>query len=139
MILPSITFSNWTLWTDRTNIKGVENPGVYMLAHFANPPNTIDLNEREIIYIGETCDQSLCKRWEAFHGCAVGSRKKGHSGGVTYREVFAGENVEQLFVAALPVDKLSVEIRPLFIRYIERKLIFEYALQWEKAPQCNRK
>lgn len=112
---------------------------MYALAHFAKPPDIIDLNEEEIIYFGETCNQSLRKRWQDFHGCVFGSRKKGHSGGVTYREIFTGKNIEQLFVAALTVDSLSIEICPLFTRYVERKLIFEYALKWGNAPKCNRK
>jgi len=138
MSLPPITFSNWIQWTDRAKISGVEKPGIYVLAHFAKPPSTVDLQAQEIIYIGETCDQSLRQRWGQFHRCAF-EGKDGHSGGITYWKLFDGKHIERLFVAAFPVDSLSDALRPLFIRYVERKLILEYAVKWGTAPKCNRK
>jgi len=135
---PSITFTDWTRWVDRSRIGGLEKPGVYVLAHFAERPSTVDLQAQEIIYIGETCHQSLRKRWAQFHQCAF-EEKAGHSGGITYRRLYDGKSTEQLFVAAFPVDGLTERLCPLFIRYVERKLILRYAMKWDKAPDCNRK
>ncbi|HUV05835.1 MAG TPA: hypothetical protein VMX94_12090, partial [Armatimonadota bacterium] len=82
MNLPPINFSNWTRWTDRREIVGYKTPGVYALAHFNEEPNTVDLQSQEIIYIGETCDQSLDKRWGQFERSAFApEEKKEHSGG----------------------------------------------------------
>jgi hypothetical protein len=138
MSLPLITFTNWTRWTDRTRINGVEKPGVYVLAHFAKPPSTVELQTQEIIYIGETCGQSLRQRWGQFHRCAF-EGKDGHSGGITYWRLFNGKDIERLFVTAFSVDGLNDQLCPLFIRYVERKLILEYAVKWGIAPKCNRK
>src|SRR4030042_2744103 len=106
MGLPSITFSNWMPWTNRIKISGIGKPGLYALAHFVKPPSTVDLQTREIIYVGETCDQSLRQRWGQFHRCAF-EGKKGHSGGITYWKLFGGKTIDQLFVAGFPVAGLS--------------------------------
>ena len=137
MALPPITFSNWAPWTDRSEIAGYKNPGVYALAHFKKPPKTIGLQSKKIIYIGETCT-SFRKRLGEFERSAF-KGKKGHSGGKTYREEFGDEKKDQLFVSAFPVHVLSDELRPLFIRYLERKLILEYAMKRHRLPDCNRK
>jgi hypothetical protein len=42
-------------------------------------------------------------------------------------------------VAALPVKDVEETIRPFFIRYVERKLIWEYANRQRALPKCNRK
>jgi hypothetical protein len=60
------------------------------------------------------------------------------SSGETHRAVL-NDNGDNLYVAAPPVNKLGNQLRPLFIRYVERKLIWEYALEWGVAPKCNRK
>ncbi|MFA5293815.1 MAG: hypothetical protein WC496_12400 [Phycisphaerae bacterium] len=138
MSLPPITFSNWVRWIDRTNINSLGSVGVYILAHYKEPPGIVDLQSQEIIYIGETCNQSFSKRWEQFHSCAF-KGKENHSGGETYWKLFSGKYIEYLYVASFPVDGLSDELCPLFIRYVERKLILEYAIKWGAAPRCNHK
>ncbi|MAD80585.1 MAG: hypothetical protein CMJ50_07050 [Planctomycetaceae bacterium] len=91
----------------------------------------------EIIYFGETCSQTLSTRWNQFNRSAF-LGKDGHSGGWTYREEF-GDEGHSLYVAAFPVDGLPDELQPHFIRFVERKLIWEYILKWERTPVCNRK
>ncbi len=137
MSLPQVIFSNWTHWTERTKISGVDKPGVYVLAHFVKPPSTVDLQDGEIIYIGETHGQTLRSRWGQFHRCAF-KGKEGHSGGITYRNLFREEKIEQLYVAGFPVDSLSGDLCPVFIQHLERKLILDYVLKWDKRPNCNR-
>ena len=139
MSLPDIVFSKWTRWNDRTTLNEVDYPGIYVLAHFkTHPVGDADPLAQEVIYIGETCDQLLRVRWNQFHRCAF-EGKRGHSGGMTYWRVFGGKGGENLFVAAFPVGNLDDQIRPLFIRHVERKLILEYALKWDAPPKCNRK
>ena len=139
MKLPKITFSAWTRWADRTTIDGIDTPGLYLLAQFKNPPiGNADSQAQEIIYIGETCERTLRKRWDNFHRAAFQGKKNIHSGGETYREKL-GDDGNNLFVAAFSVGESDGQLRPLFIRYVERKLILDYALEWDAAPKCNKK
>lgn len=136
MNLPQVIFSNWTKWMERTKISNIKKPGVYVLAHFVKPPSTVDLQAKEIIYVGETHGQTLRDRWGQFHRCAF-KGKKGHSGGRTYWSLFNGGKIEQLYVAGFPVDSLSGDSCPVFIQYLERKLILEYVVKWDRRPKCN--
>jgi hypothetical protein len=139
MNTPNIVFSKWTRWAARTDLdKIIESPGVYVLAHFATPPpGNANPQTREIIYIGETCARTLKERWNGFHRAAFG-KGKNHSGGKKYQEKCGG-NGNDLFVAAFPVVELNEELRPLFIRYVERKLIWKYSREHLAPPECNRK
>jgi len=125
-------------WADRKRIDGRTKPAVYILARFEHPPSgtACPLTE-EIIYFGETCSQTLSARWNQFNRSAF-QGKFAHSGGWTYREEF-GDDGHTLYVAAWPVDGLPKELQPHFIRVVERKLIWEYILKWERPPTCNRK
>ena len=142
LTLPRIVFSRWVRWTDRLTLDGIDSPGVYVLAHFNKPPRrAANTRVREVIYIGETCGQSLRKRWRQFHRSAF-EGKDGHSGGKTYRthrESFGRAWRDSLCVSAFPVNSLGDELRPLFIRFVERKLILDYARRWGSLPRCNKK
>jgi len=78
-------------------------PGVYLLAHF-NAPILGNANpqSKEIIYIGETCEQKLAERWHQFHRCAF-EGKRGYSGGISYWKAFGTKEKKHLFVASIPV------------------------------------
>jgi hypothetical protein len=133
-----MVFSRWMRWDRRSTLEGVDFPGVYLLAHYDSTPiGNANPLAREVIYIGETCDNSLSGRWRQFNRAAF-NEGAGHSGGVTYRQLY-GSRLKDLFVAALPVRGLSDEIRPLFIRYVERKLIYDFARAHGVAPKCNKK
>ncbi len=138
---PEIQLSHWQHWTHRTSIELVRtSPGLYVLAQFSGeavPIGPADPLAKQVIYIGETCDNSLMGRWQQFAGSAFKGRP-GHSGGESYRREI-GDQGEGLYVAAMPVKKLDENIRPLFIRYVERKIIWEFAKKWGKAPLCNLK
>jgi len=135
---PEIIFSHWTRWIERTSLKGIRSPGVYLLTHFdVAPAGRANPRAEQIVYIGETCNNSLMRRWRQFNRSAF-EGKFGHSGGRTYRQVFGGQG-DSLYIAAFPVEGLDEEIRSLFIRYVERKLIWEFARKWSAAPRCNRK
>ena len=135
---PWTRLSAWIPWEERDILAGAELPGVYLLAHFAGTPRgQADPLAKAIIYIGETCDNSLKGRWyqfnrSAFHG------KPGHSGGSTYREQHLRFR-RQLHVAAIPIEGLGEAVQPYFIRHLERKLLWQYILKWGRPPACNRK
>ncbi len=132
-----IIFSHWTRWTERTLLKGIHSPGVYLLAHFdVEPAGQANPRAKQIVYIGETC-KNLMRRWRQFNRSAF-EGKFGHSGGRTYRRVFDDQG-DNLYVAAFAVEGLDEQIRSLFIRYVERKLIWDFARNWGAAPRCNRK
>jgi len=136
--LPDVAFSDWAPWEKRASISGSDQPGVYVLARFDDPPfGRADPLAREVIYVGETCDNTLRGRWRQFERSAF-EGKRGHSGGRTYRATFADDGAT-LYVAAFPAGQVGDELRPLFIRYVERKLILDFALRWGKAPVCNLK
>lgn len=112
-------------------------PGVYLLAHFARCPKSVVASHERIIYIGETCGQTLRQRWKQFATSAF-FNKAGHSGGFTYFESFPRKHRANLAVAfATPHDE-----EPLLthhIRYLERRWLFRYVQAHGLPPSCNRK
>jgi len=137
MEMPQIKFSKWFQWAERTKIENIDSPGVYILAKFKEIPiGNAKTNDENIIYVGETCDQTLKKRWYQFNNSAFRD-KPGHSGGWSYESTFK-DNGEDLYVAALPV-KLPDNLKHLFIRYLERKIILEFALKYNLQPKLNKK
>lgn len=112
--------------------------GVYLLAHFESaPPTEVDPIAKEIVYVGETCGQGLRKRLKQFAKSARDGRFA-HAGGRNYFAIFKGIR-KDLFVATFSPPDLPSKVEPAFIRYVERKLIWEYARKWEAMPLCNRK
>jgi hypothetical protein len=135
---PPITFSPWTRWVEHTAIPNIHLPGVYLLAVFeAPPPRRVDPLAEAIVCIGESSDNGLLRRLYQF-GHSAFDGKPGHTGGLLYREAF-GDAGESLYVAAFPVAHVPREVRPLFIRYVAQKLLWEWARTWGVAPVCNRK
>ena len=105
---PAFQFSEWMRWADCSRHDGINQPGVYLLGKFDSPPPTISCLDKNVIYVGETVDQSLEKRLNQFSRSAF-SRKYGHSGGWTFSDDFlSGIKQDQappwLFVALLPVS-----------------------------------
>ena len=138
MRLPKIKFSKWVKWSERSKIDNSNFPGVYLLAKFKRVPKEhASPLDKNILYIGETCKNTLKGRWKQFNSSAC-YNKDGHSGGFTYYKKYKG-NVKDLFVSALPVMNLNEGLIHLFIRYTERKLLLNYGLRYGKQPECNRK
>jgi len=109
-----------------------------MLSKFKTvPPESVDPLDENIIYFGETCNQSLKERWNQFDRSAF-QLKRGHSGGKTYRDVYGDMGLD-LYVAALPVIITNEDLGSSFIRFAERKLILDFVMRWKKLPKCNRK
>ena len=133
-----IVFTSWTRWADRASLKNVRSPGVYILAHFRKVPSgPANPLAKQVIYIGETCSNSLIGRWRQFDRAAL-QGKHGHSGGITYRDEIGGKG-GRLYVAAVRVPNLGESALPYFIRYVERRLIWEFYQKWAAPPRCNRK
>src|SRR4051812_34837952 len=80
-------FTPWTPWAKRGDL-GLSSPGVYLLARFGNsrPKSTPSLSA-SVIYIGETCGQTLRSRLYQFNRSAF-LEKLGHSGGATFAETY---------------------------------------------------
>ncbi len=138
MKLPSIKFTEWYHWKKRCEIKDSDSPGVYILAKFTRVPNgKADYLNKKIIYIGETCNQFLKRRWYQFDRSAF-HHKPGHSGGHSYRRKY-GDSGKNLYVSAFSVPNNLKNKRHLFIRYIERKLILDFAMKYGEQPKLNHK
>lgn len=138
--MTAITFSKWYLWSERHSIENIHLPGVYMLAKFIDnipPGNAVSLC-KEIIYIGETCI-SLKKRWYQFQRSAF-LNKNGHSGGKNYYLAY-NDDGNDLYVSGFPVPDITEnqKLSPFFIRFVERKLIWEYVQEYGEQPKLNRK
>lgn len=138
--LPAIKFTSWFKWEDRRKIQDSDKPGVYALAKFKRKPPAGRANplDKNIIYFGETCRQSLKARWEQFDRSAF-QGKAGHAGGKNYREQYGlGDKGSDLYVAAFS-PSLKEPLRSLYIRFVERKLILNYFQKWNNMPKCNKK
>jgi hypothetical protein len=71
---PPILLTPWTPWPHRNLVKNAHLPGVYLLAQRdAAPPPHVDPLSQDIIYIGETTEGSLTRRWQQFHRIAYPS------------------------------------------------------------------
>lgn len=133
-----IEFSDWCLWKDRNSLDNIKHPGIYILAKFKpDLLRKIDLNDKSIIYIGETCN-SLRRRFGQFNRSAF-KNSRGHSGGVSYRGKYKDDKGEDLYVSIFPVLNINDNIKHLYIRYVERKLILDYALKNGNQPVLNKK
>ncbi|MCL2524891.1 MAG: hypothetical protein FWF20_11875 [Betaproteobacteria bacterium] len=130
-------FSAWTPWADRFSLP-LDLPGVYMLAEFRSAPLVKAALSSTLIYIGETCGQSLHGRLyqfnrSGFHG------KPGHSGGTTFAHTFkSNPDPAWLFISVMSVA-LQEPQASAFIRHVERALLWEYVQQHGAYPVCNRK
>ncbi len=138
VVEPTVQFSRWCRWTDRDSLGGMDAAGVYALACFdENPPTAVDVLDERTVYIGETCDNSLSGRLWQFNRSAF-LQKNGHSGGWSFGSRCAGQG-ENLYVSVFPVSTLHEPHRSAFIRYTERRLLWEFVLRWGRRPLCNSK
>ena len=136
---PDIEFTAWCPLDARNAFPGLDQSGVYVIAHFdGEPPDVTDPTCKEVIYIGETTGktQSLRKRLKQFHNAALSGTAK-HSGGRTYHKKF-GDVVSKTYVAVFAHTNLnSTNLQNALIKYAERKLVWDYASKWGSIPTCN--
>lgn len=137
-VIPAVQFGRWCRWADRDGLPGADAAGVYALACFdGEPPPSADVLDERVVYIGETCENSLSGRLWQFNRSAF-LQKTGHSGGWAFHSRCAGQG-EHLHVAVFPVSTLHEPHRSAFIRHTERRLLWEYVLRWGRRPVCNSK
>jgi hypothetical protein len=132
------TFSHWVAWSERDLDAASECAGVYVLAHFdGTPPPVVDALDQRIVYIGETCENTLAGRTSQFNRSAFHG-KDGHSGGWSYRSRIGG-NGEALYVAFCAIGSIGEPFRSAYIRHVERDLIWRYVRRFGRRPLCNSK
>ncbi len=134
-------FSEWTKFSNREKLAGINVPGVYLLAHFERKPSgRANFTSDRIVYIGETTSQTILKRLYQFQRSAF-KKKTSHSGGGSYNDkCLLGKAVTEepnnLCVAILPVNKEYKE-RKAYIKYVERLAIWEFFVKNKVYPKCN--
>jgi hypothetical protein len=132
-----VELKGWYRWDDAQDLSESRSPGVYLLAHFNKVPTSINPINANIIYIGETCGQTLRQRWKQFSTSAF-QNKFAHSGGATYFHEFPRGKRHQLFVAfATPKDQEPA--LSYHIRYLERKWLHDFVQKHGAPPRCNHK
>lgn len=139
MELPSIEFSSWYKWKERIEIPNIDKWWIYIIAKFDDVPNENHANpvDKNIIYIWETCWQSLQKRLYQFDNSAF-RLKDGHSGWWSYNTIY-WDSWDDLYVAVYSVFDLPEHLTSLHIRYVERKIMLDYALRHNKSTKLNKK
>lgn len=145
---PRIKFSRWSPFEkiqDLSRIRGVKEPGVYLIGEFERKPKgRVDRRSKHILYVGISVD-SLRKRLRKFYHSALES-KKGHSGGKNCRKKFKAikktkDLRKRLYVAVFKVEKSRVKdkvLRDSFIKYVERNLFLSYCKKHKRLPYCNK-
>lgn len=137
----AVQFSEWMRWQEYPSHPDSKHPGVYLLGRFDSFPPTLSCFDENIIYIGETVNQTLKERLYQF-GRSAFRRTLGHSGGRTFSDKLLGgvgqDAPSWLYVALFPVT-LTEPCLSAYIRFAERKLIWDYVQTWNALPQCNMK
>ena len=118
-----------------------DSPGVYLLARFtSHPPRVASHLQREVIYIGQTL-RTMSIRLREFDRSAF-KKLNGHSGGWNFSEIFMhskkGLCPKWLHVSFMELGN-STDEETTYVKYLERKMIWEYARKWKQTPQCNKK
>ena len=137
-----IVFTPWKPWSERKHIQGAEDQGVYLLAHFdagtvpSGPASALDPC---LIYIGETHGQkqTFLKRWGQFDRSARNGMH-GHAGGCTYHEKFGAVSANLHVAAFSPKPSESRRCRSFFIRFVEAKLVWNFARTHDPDQLCNK-
>ena len=136
---PIVKFSKWVSWSKRHDmlVEELLFPGVYLLARFKRAPKGHgNPTQKEIVYIGETCNNDLKGRLQQFDRSAS-KNKLAHSGGSSYHKKFNKPD-SHLYLSIYPAKKVWT-LNPLFIRHVEREIILKYALKYGKQPELNKK
>ena len=121
-------FSDWCHWQSRTDLSGLEYPGVYAIALAMNPLSKLSFTWRkEIIYVGMTNAESGLKgRLKQFDNTISG--KRGHGGADRVR--FKYQNYDRLnknlYVAVAPFKCDVTSKQPRDLRTMGEVVRFEY-------------
>ena len=135
------SFSEWYPWDRRNEIPGMDQRGVYAIAHFDEPPSgAADPSVVEVVYIGETHGKTtkLGSRLNTFDKAArVGGKKYKHSGGNTYFDEFDGD-LDRAHVAIMPIAASDAVLVPTILT-AERCTIQSFVNRHGRLPDCNDK
>lgn len=143
---PAIAFSGWTPWLRRPRLSDcIDVPlnfdfgGLYLFAHFPNSKHTAVGAEAshlspEVIYIG------MSKR-------LTGRTQNHEKIARLYKTKFADPQFEFLYLAHCELGlgwvswdlthKSLSSVKLAFIQYAERRLIWEYAKEFNRLPSLN--
>ncbi|MDG3440235.1 hypothetical protein [Nitrospirillum amazonense] len=139
----ALSFSPWIskarFLETRLSEPSFRQPGLYLLAHFATPPEgPAQLDIPEIIYVGETTKQTIGIRLDQFFTSAD-KQKSGHSGGWTYLRLSTGSKLPtgDLHISILPVARDVAEHSGFLIKHIERAIIWNIIEKLGVPPVCN--
>ena len=109
--IPKLQFSAWHKWVDRHSIKGVDQPGIYLLAISSKSLVEVDSDYADVCYIGMTVSKNgLRGRWQQLDRSLRGLG--GHSGAnsiIANLGEVSGWGRKKLYVAAFPVPVNSAE------------------------------
>lgn len=136
---PDVYFAPWIPWGQRTTAGMRWQPGEYLPGRFPDGPppgGSADPRCGDVAYIGETCGQTLAKRWYQFNRSAF-EEKGGHPGDWTYARLY-GADAEALYASAFAVT-LPEPYASASIRFLKRRLIWEYLVENQQAPPWNSK
>ncbi len=120
-----VRYSEWCAWADRGDLP--RDPGVYRIAKGRS---------RKVIYIGKTCGSGGLRGRVADFDRSANTGKRGHTGGVKYRENY-GYNLKELYVETRTYVIHSPKVLRAYILYAERKLILEHVTRTGRLPICN--
>lgn len=147
---PRIKFSRWSPFKkiqDLSRIRGVKEPGVYLIGEFERKPKgRVDRRSKHIIYVGIGTNSTRI-RLRKFYRSAF-ERKNESAGGENCREKIRTTNKrkatrlkKRLYVAIFKVEKSRVKekiLRDSFIKYVERHLLLGYCKKYGRLPCCNK-
>jgi hypothetical protein len=132
------SFSDWTRWADRAELP-LDEAGLYVIrarddavAGVRSKPRP----ESRLLYVGETCNQTLRKRLSQFNRSAF-MGKPAHSGGTRFNETQTTD-INSIQVAVYPILR-NEPLSSAFIRYAERAIIWQHVFHHGRAPDCNAK
>lgn len=140
--IKKLGFSKWIPLKNRVELKTGFLPGVYIVGYNVQAMGRLNEFSEKVVYIGETVSQSISKRLYQFEHSLKG--KSAHSGGYNLFE--QGYRPESLSVSirsfTLPsgVDPEKAKAqRSALIRFLERKLLYEYVTERGCFPIGNSK
>ncbi len=140
--IKQLGFSRWISLDEFSRLKTGFLPGIYIIGHRVNSMGRLDRLDKKIVYVGETVSQNLQKRLHQLNRALKGN--SGHSGGTSLRKlkIPASQLYFSIrsFTLSISGDRKKAEAgRSSLIRYLERKLLFEYVRSNGRYPKCNRK
>lgn len=128
-------FTPWLPWERRYELE-LSSPGIYLLAR--SPRKGKPTRSSKLLYIGETCGQTLRGRLYQFNRSAF-LGKRAHSGGLTFARMFRRKTAPGwLYISVLGSTKKE-PYASAYIRFVERAVIWNHVQEHGVSPKCNRK